>query len=919
MTRGMRIRWNAWLWSCLVATTLATPVAAAQPEPPDGVTTLLEQVQQALASGQADAFLALVSPLADPARAQQFAAESFTSGVTRAVLRERDRSPLPGTLPGDGYRLMVEAFVETGPRARIVTWRLDVRRPRVVNTSTAGPDQWRVVGMDRLTTVEGLYRLALTATRQLAARNLVVRSEDFELRLPDGSVFVAEVESGVTAMVLLGAGEMVFRPAPATEKGQVRIFAGSDVLTARFDAVLVRINPHEFDLRVSPGSLQDRPVDARDLRRAQQVFGEEVGKSFALDLGDLSADIWSMLPAAADFLAEVRTRRFDTLTYARASNQPEDISLFDRAKRRNIALYTSAQRFAARGRWYDEDDLADYDVLDYDMDVRFAPDKSWIDGTVRLKVRVRSYAMATMTLKLADSLAVSSVASVELGRLLHFRVKYQDSFVVNFPSPLPRGAELTLTVAYAGALEPQDIVQESFQVRPGATGRADDAYIPPETNLLYSNRSHWYPQSPVSDYATATLRVTLPAYYGCVASGTLASTTPMAMSDTGRGAERLFIFNVAQPARYLAVQISRFVRVDAIQAPLGLAVPDEQRTDLDGTVVPAGLRNGPTRDTLPIVVDANPRQQRRGRDLAPVAADIVRFYTGLLWDTPYPSLTLALVEGDLPGGHSPAYLVTLNQPLPTTPFQWRNDPAAFRDFPEFYLAHEIAHQWWGQAVGWENYHEQWLSEGFAQYFAALYAERKHGRETFEQMLRQFRRWTIDASDQGPVYLGYRIGHIRNESRTFRALVYNKAAGVLHMLRRLVGDDLFFSSLRRFYFQDRFRKAGTDDLEEAFESETGRPWQRFFDRWIYGTALPRLRYTTTIGDAEVVVRFEQIGEVFDVPVTVTVLYADGRTQDVMVPIAARAIEQRIPVNGVVRTVEVNRDAAALAVFEGPEIR
>ena len=63
------------------------------------------------------------------------------------------------------------------------------------------------------------------------------------------------------------------------------------------------------------------------------------------------------------------------------------------------------------------------------------------------------------------------------------------------------------------------------------------------------------------------------------------------------------------------------------------------------------------------------------------------------------------------------------------------------------------------------------------------------------------------SDQGPVYLGYRLGHIRGESRVFRALVYNKSAAVLHMLRRLVGDEAFFRGLRRFYRESRFRKVG----------------------------------------------------------------------------------------------------------------
>ncbi len=182
---------------------------------------------------------------------------------------------------------------------------------------------------------------------------------------------------------------------------------------------------------------------------------------------------------------------------------------------------------------------------------------------------------------------------------------------------------------------------------------------------------------------------------------------------------------------------------------------------------------------------------------------------------------LALSESELPGGHSPAYFAILNQPLPTTPYVWRNDPVSFNSYPTFFLAHELGHQWWGQAIGWKNYHEQWLSEGIAQYFAAMYAEKERGNETFVDVLRQMRRWAIEASPQGPVYLGYRLGHVKGDSRVFRAVIYNKAAMVMHMLRRLIGDDAFFRGIRAFYAEWQFRKAGTDDLRVAMEKASGR--------------------------------------------------------------------------------------------------
>ena len=145
---------------------------------------------------------------------------------------------------------------------------------------------------------------------------------------------------------------------------------------------------------------------------------------------------------------------------------------------------------------------------------------------------------------------------------------------------------------------------------------------------------------------------------------------------------------------------------------------------------------------------------------------------------------------------------------------------------------------------------------------------------------------------------------------FRALVYNKGAAVLHMLRRLVGDEAFFRGIRRFYGESRFRKAGTEDLRRAMEAESERPLERFFERWIYGSTLPRLTFTYRVEGPEVVLHFEQPGEVFDVPVTVTLQYADRRPVEVLVPITDRIVDQRVALEGTLRSVEISKDDGAL---------
>jgi hypothetical protein len=868
----------------LLCVSQQTRAQAPQALPPDGVNVLLERVQASLSSGDRAQFGTLFTSSVPDNEISQLSEDLFRANVVRTLVRERDRAPLEGALPGDGYRLVVESFTETAGRARIVTAIVDVRRP------LDGPlDSWRIAALRGLTSVEGLYRLRVNEATQYAARNLTFDAEDFKLTLQDGEVFLVEGEEGVTGAVLFGRGVMQFTPAPETEKGQLRIFAGAETLTSQFDTAFVRVNPAEYEERFSVKSLSPAPVNPRQLRRAQEVFARDGPKSFSLDLSQLSPEVWFLLPQPGDSLAEVRTRRHGTLTYSRSGAQAEDITVFDRERRRTIALYPSAQRLAARGPTFSEDDLRDYDVLDYDIEASVVPDRSFVDARARLQLRIQADFVTSLTVRLAESLTVNVAASLQHGRLLHLRIRGQNSVIVNLPVPMSRGEELTLVLSYSGTIEPQDVSAESLALEPGQ----DDipVFVETERHFLLSNRSFWYPQNPISDYATASIRINVPDGYGCVASGEPRTGNDVTLRDllTLPTSGRTFVFTATDPLRYLALVVSRFVRVG------------ESTIDAAGTDVR-------------IAIDANPRQTTRGRELMGSVEDIVRFYSRLVGDAPYRSMTVALVEHELPGGHSPGYVAVLNSPLPYSGYTWRNDPAAFPGFPDFFIAHELAHQWWGQAVGWRNYHEQWISEGFAQYFAALYAQQTRGEQAFVNMLRQFRRWAIAEADEGPISLGYRLGHIKGNPRVLRALIYNKAAGVLHMLRLLLGDDAFFNGLRRFYAEQKFEKAGTEDLRRAFEGVTGLPLERFFDRWIYGAAIPTLRYAAIVADGSVTVRFEQDGDIFDVPVTVSVMYADGRVENVVVPVTDSRVERTIRTTGVVRQVQVNRDYGAIAEFQ-----
>ena len=176
--------------------------------------------------------------------------------------------------------------------------------------------------------MQGLYRLRLDSSTQFVAREFTIRAQDVQFTLHSGYVFQVMSGEGVTGLVLLGRGEMQFSPAPATEKGQLRIFSGSETLTALFGAAFVRLHPADYETRVDVSGLRRMPADPRQAKRARDVFALEGPKSFNIDLRDLSRETWYILPQIGDFLAEIRTNKFGTLTYSRSGGNAEDAASF---------------------------------------------------------------------------------------------------------------------------------------------------------------------------------------------------------------------------------------------------------------------------------------------------------------------------------------------------------------------------------------------------------------------------------------------------------------------------------------------------------------------------------------------------------------------------------------------------------------
>jgi len=139
-------------------------------------------------------------------------------------------------------------------------------------------------------------------------------------------------------------------------------------------------------------------------------------------------------------------------------------------------------------------------------------------------------------------------------------------------------------------------------------------------------------------------------------------------------------------------------------------------------------------------------------------------------------------------------------------------------FQEYYI-HELAHQWWGNAVGPKTWKDIWLNEGFATYCEALYAEAKSGTKAYKStMIAKFQ-----SNFDGKLY---------DPDNLFSSTVYDKGAWVLHMLRFEIGEDAFGKLLKEFFSRYKYSNASTSDFKSLCEEITGKNLNRFFDQWIY---------------------------------------------------------------------------------------
>lgn len=385
---------------------------------------------------------------------------------------------------------------------------------------------------------------------------------------------------------------------------------------------------------------------------------------------------------------------------------------------------------------------------------------------------------------------------------------------ITFTPPLAPGERRDIVTAYTVDDPPLGLVWTPES--PAWPGRAAQLHTQGESDF----NSYWFPCHDFSNVRMTTeLIATVPEGYVVSSNGRLVSEGPESEMLAGPGGAMIAAPSSGPRRRFHWLQ-------DKPHVPYLVSMVVGKFD-----VVDVGTR----RLSMPVYVPPG-----RGRDVQRSygrTAKMVEVFEKA-FDEPYPwdRYAQVLVWNFAFGGMENTSATTLYDTAVLSP-----EGAADSDL-EGLIAHELAHQWFGDLLTCRSWEHIWLNEGFATYAEALWFEHRDGFEGYQaEVLGSFDQVIESDSGAAPLVPGMVSKVYEHPDDTFRrsANPYPKGAAILHMLRARLGDEVFFRGLREYVDRNRFREVETRDLRRTLEDVSGESLQRFFTQWCERPGIPRL--------------------------------------------------------------------------------
>ena len=673
--------------------------------------------------------------------------------------------------------------------------------------------------------------------------NLVLKRDAAIFTLRSGEIYFAPVVNDrMVGAVFFGEGELTLTPPTDIEKRSLELFTDQPTIGESFDKLVFRFTDKTFDeikssAQARTGTNGPQASRAQDAYRDNQVLLRKTLRR-NVELRTL-VDLYN--PQRPGFFTVfINGKRYNKLIFQYdplgiPSVSPEEVLLQSYGET-DFGSWTAFHRADeyAKGTVSSDEDHRIYDITHHNVDTVIRGAKLTCTDTIT--IRGLDAGARVLPFSLFPTLRVSHVRD-EQGRDLDFvqENKNDDAdFGVILPEPLEAGKVFKLSIEYAGSDALIDIGNGNFFLIP---------------------RSTWYPNNEgtaFGDRATFDTTYHYPKNKILIGTGTV--TAAAAPEENGNG----------MLAKWSTGEVS--VAVDAFN------YGDFKKKEVLDPTTGYNIEFFANESTPSFMSNAEEIGSMNTLGMAGSmlanAQNATRLYDVYFGKLPFNRLALTQQPAANFGQAWPTLVY-----MPFTAFMDQtqrymatggNIRAATDDFFEYVAPHEIAHQWWGHMVGWKTYHDQWMSEGFAEFSASLYVQQVlRDEHRYLDFWNKQRDRITQSSPRTHDLKPYTVGPVTQGSRlrsgktgaAYQFLVYPKGAYILHMLRMMMsdprngGDKRFMAMMQDFIKSHYNEDVSTEDLKKTVEKHmtkqmdldgNGRmDW--FFNEWVYGIEMPRYRF------------------------------------------------------------------------------
>jgi Peptidase family M1 domain len=688
---------------------------------------------------------------------------------------------------------------------------------------------------------------AMDPAKLAHVENVDIIRDHVRINLTDGIIqFTQPVNGVVFGAVFHGKGRLLAEPPNPQEAQQLRLFTRQDKLNVDFTDATFSFTDSLLEEVAKQVKWQGSGTATDDIYAKRQKEREDLGESSLPRLlqSVLSAD----RARTSYFLADLKTDKSWVEVHEDAMD-PEDIGIGRWVDVGPFKIFDTWMSFPSGSRtsadaWKDPQAKEDFIIRSYKIDVGVTSGAE-LNASAHLNLEPRLAGQSVLIFNLDANLRLESVKDSSNNSLAFYQSRetkdryqsYGDYVAVILAQPLAVGTPLSLDFRYGG----------KRAIRKAGTGN------------YFCESSGWYPERPNSFSARADFDLTFHSPKNSVLVATGEKT-----SDTVDGGTRISTWKSEIPLAVAGFAYGDYKVTNDKAGDVVIDIYANREPDDVMTQVQRYFETGPGAQQAAV---GSMSPSIMAKTMGVEIANSVRVFSA--WYGPFPYKHLSVTS--LPISYS------YGQGWPGLLYLWsasfldstQRNAIGIRDqtaVTDFFRGHETSHQWWGHRVGWKSYHDQWLSEGFAEFSGDLYVQY---RENTKEYLARWRKekellHTHDLNGHeveslGPIWMGQRIRSSITGPGSYQDLIYSKGGYVLQMLRmqmmspREQDPEHAFKEMMQDYCKTFDNKAAsTEDFKAIVEKhmshgmdlDGNHKMDWFFNQYVYGMGEPQYTFHAT---------------------------------------------------------------------------